>query len=89
MNISGQKIRQIRAERKMQQIDLSAALDVDFGLKLSQSDISEIERGKRGAKDYELQAIAKILNINIDSLLKQSLFNRTRFYIMRALGLSH
>lgn len=56
----------------MQQVDLSAALDVDFGIKLSQSDISEIERGDRGVKDYELRAIAAVLDVSADELLEAS-----------------
>ena len=71
-NISGIQIRQIRTAKKIQQVDLSAALDVDFGLKLSQSDISEIERGDRGVKDYELKAIASVLDTSIDTLLNPS-----------------
>ncbi|WP_053598223.1 hypothetical protein [Bacillus sp. FJAT-18017] len=44
--------------------DLSAALDLEFNLKLTQSDISEIERGVRGVRNYELKYIAEILNVD-------------------------
>jgi transcriptional regulator with XRE-family HTH domain len=54
----------MREKLQMGQVDLSAALEVDFQIKLTQSDISEIERGVRGIKDYELDAIARIFNIS-------------------------
>lgn len=60
-NISGERIKEVRAQRQLGQVEISAALDVEYGIKLSQSDISEIERGERGIKDYELDAVAHIL----------------------------
>lgn len=48
----------------MDQVELAAALVVDFNIKLDQSDISEIERGVRGVKDFELDAIAYVLNVS-------------------------
>jgi hypothetical protein len=39
-------------------------MKVDFEIKIDRSDISEIERGVRGLKDYELFAIAKILGVS-------------------------
>lgn len=53
----------------MGQVELAAALGVDHQIKMDQSDISEIERGERGVKDYELAAIAKILDIDPADLL--------------------
>ncbi|GIO12192.1 hypothetical protein J19TS2_17470 [Cohnella xylanilytica] len=69
-NISGPRIKQIREQLKMDQVELAAALDVEFGIRLKQSDISEIERGARGVKDYELNAISKILNVDPTWLLR-------------------
>ncbi|MGF1603661.1 MAG: XRE family transcriptional regulator [Thermosynechococcaceae cyanobacterium] len=57
----------------MTQADLSAALDVDYGIILSQSDISEIERQERGLRDYELDAIATILEVSPMLLLRNEL----------------
>jgi transcriptional regulator with XRE-family HTH domain len=48
----------------MDQVDLSVALEMEYKLKITQSDISEIERGVRGVKDFELDCISKILNVN-------------------------
>lgn len=69
-NVSGHNIKVARVASRMQQIDLSAALEVDFNIRLSQSTISEIEKGKRVVRDYELKAISLILGVSADSLLK-------------------
>lgn len=54
----------------MTQSELTAALDVDHDLKISQSNISEIERQQRKLSDYELLAIAKVLGVEIASLFE-------------------
>jgi len=48
----------------MAQIDLATALNVDFKIDITQNGISEIERGIRTVKDFEIIALAKILNKN-------------------------
>jgi transcriptional regulator with XRE-family HTH domain len=69
-NISGARIRQVRLENNLDQVELAAALNVDYGIKLEQSDISEIERQVRSLKDYELDAISKVLDIDPIWLLR-------------------
>jgi transcriptional regulator with XRE-family HTH domain len=69
-NICGQRIRQAREKLGWDQNDLAAALQVDFKLRLDQSDISEIERQVRGLKDFELDAIARLLNVPPEWLLR-------------------
>ncbi|MEQ8957433.1 MAG: helix-turn-helix domain-containing protein [Coleofasciculus sp. C2-GNP5-27] len=69
-NISGLRIRQVRLQRGLDQVELAAALNVDYGVKLEQSDISEIERQVRCVKDYELHAIAEVLDIDPVWLLR-------------------
>lgn len=64
VNLSGKRIKSVRKAKKMDQVDLAAALDLEFDIKLDQSDISEIERQVRGVKDYELDAIARILQVS-------------------------
>lgn len=64
VNLSGKRIKSARKAKKMDQVDLAAALDLEFDIKLDQSDISEIERQVRGVKDYELDAIARILQVS-------------------------
>lgn len=69
-NVSGERIKQAREERELTQIDLAAALEVDYDIKLDRSDISEIETGIRGIKDYELSAIAEILDVSLEWLVR-------------------
>ncbi len=69
-NISGARIRQVRLQNNLDQVELAAALNVDYGIKLEQSDISEIERQVRSLKDYELDAISKVLDIDPIWLLR-------------------
>ena len=69
-NISGSRIRQVRLKNHLDQVELAAALNVDYGIKLEQSDISEIERQVRSLKDYELDAISKVLDIDPIWLLR-------------------
>ncbi len=64
VNISGARIKKVREKRGMDQVELAAALHVNFNIKIDQSDISEIERGVRGIKDFELDAIAHVLNVS-------------------------
>ncbi|MEB3162178.1 MAG: helix-turn-helix transcriptional regulator [Prochlorothrix sp.] len=69
-NISGSRIRKARLAQGLGQVELAAALYVDYGIKLEQSDISEIERQVRSLKDFELDAIARILDIDPIQLLR-------------------
>lgn len=69
-NICGDQIRIYRKEKKLAQVDLAAAVKLDFNITLEQSDISEIERGSRGVKDFELDAIARVLEVDPTILLR-------------------
>ncbi|NPV91955.1 MAG: helix-turn-helix transcriptional regulator [Firmicutes bacterium] len=69
-NICGARIRQAREKMKLDQVELAAALEVDFKIKITQSDISEIERGVRGVKDFELDAIARVLKVSPTWLIR-------------------
>lgn len=69
-NISGQRIKQARERMGWDQNELAAALQVDFQIKLDQSDISEIERQVRGVKDFELDAISRLLEVSLEWLLR-------------------
>ena len=69
-NIAGPRIKQARLNADLNQADLAAALAVDHDIKLDRSDISEIETQVRGIKDYELDAIARILDVDVEWLLR-------------------
>lgn len=69
-NISGPRIKQARERIGWDQTQLAAALQVEFDIKLEQPDISEIERQKRGVKDFELDAVAHLLGVSPVWLLR-------------------
>jgi len=69
-NLCGARVRTAREGKGMSQVELAAALSVDHGIELDQSDISEIERGVRGVRDYELNAIATVLDASLVWLLR-------------------
>lgn len=68
-NICGKNIRKRRKELGLAQVSVAAALEVDFQIVMAQSDISEIERQVRGVKDFELKALASILETSLDKLV--------------------
>ena len=70
-NLCGRKIKHLREGADMGQVELAAALLVDHEIKMDQSDISEIERGVRGVRDYELKAFASIFDVSADLLLEE------------------
>ena len=67
-NICGRNVRKLREQKKMSQDQLAAKLQTE-GLGVNQNSISRIETGKRIVADYELRAIAHVLNVPIDVLL--------------------
>jgi transcriptional regulator with XRE-family HTH domain len=71
-NISGNKIRQARALRKVTQADLAAKLQIE-GVQLERNSISKIESGDRFVADYELLAISKVLKVSVEWLLNDEL----------------
>ena len=70
-NLCGQKIKEERKRQKLNQVDLVAALDYDFNIKLDSTSLSRIERNERGVWDFELVAISKILNVSLELLLNK------------------
>lgn len=66
-NVSGERVRQKRAERKITQAEL-AARDQCEGVALEQDAISRIESGQRMVQDYELRALAEVLGASMDWL---------------------
>ena len=67
-NICGHNVRYLREQKKMSQDQLAAKLQTE-GLGVNQNSISRIETGKRVVADYELKALAKVLNVDIETLL--------------------
>ena len=71
-NVSGKRIKAIRRSKGLRQIELSAALAVDYGINISAAAICKIERNQRSLKDYQLRAIARILDVSMDYLAGNS-----------------
>ena len=62
-------IKQIRKDKKITQEDLCARMQV-LGFKLSRSDISKLENGKRFITDTEVLGFSKALRVSILDLYK-------------------
>ncbi len=69
LNTVGINIKIIREHNKLSRQDLSNKLMI-LGIDISSQSIFDIETGTRTVIDYELCAIAKILNTTADNLLK-------------------
>lgn len=70
LNITGKNIKQIRKDKKITQEDLCARMQV-MGFKLSRSDISKLETGKRFINDVEVVGFSKALKVSILDLYKE------------------
>lgn len=70
MNIVGKNIKKIRKDKNVTQEDLCARMQV-MGFKLSRSDISKLENGKRFINDIEIVGFAKALKVSILDLYKK------------------
>lgn len=68
-NVSGERIRELRIKRRMSQSELAARLQVE-GVILERDSISRIESGARFVADYELYIFAKILGVDMISLVE-------------------
>ena len=67
MNITGQSIRKKRLAAHLTQKQLSEKLET-MAVYVCRGSISRIESGERIVTDIELQAIAEVLHVNIESL---------------------
>ena len=67
-NIIGQKVELRRKTIGMKQKDLLAQLQIK-GIELNASGLSKLEGQFRGVADYELKALAEILNVSVNWLL--------------------
>ena len=70
MNITGQRIREARDRANLTQDQLSIKLET-MAVYVCRGSISRIENGARLVADYELQAIAEVLNVPIETLFPE------------------
>lgn len=68
-NCVGEYIKDLREKKNVSRQQLSNKLMI-LGIDISSDSIFDIENGTRTVVDYELCAIAKVLNIPTDLLLK-------------------
>lgn len=66
-NISGTLIKEAREEKKMSKVRLSQLLDT-YGVYINTDELLRIEKNKVLVKDFELIAIAQILDIDLNNL---------------------
>ena len=67
-NIVGMRVEQARKAQNMKQRELLTKLQMK-GIELNASGLSKLEGQLRCVNDYELVAIAEILNVSIDWLV--------------------
>lgn len=67
-NACGEKVREARKKKKMTQEDLAAKLQV-AGVLVERNSICKLETGERFVADYELAALAKILDVSMEWLV--------------------
>lgn len=66
-NISGTLIRRSREEKGMSKVRLSQLLDT-YGIYINTDELLRIEKNQLLVKDFELVAIAQILDIDLNQL---------------------
>lgn len=67
-NISGAIVETLRKQRDMKQSELASQMQV-LGVDINPSSLSKLEGQQRVATDYELRAIARVLNVSMDQLV--------------------
>lgn len=69
MNMIGDRVRQLRMERKLSQQKLSDKLEV-LAIYICRGSISRIEEKRRTVTDIELYGLAQVLGVSIESLIE-------------------
>ena len=70
-NICGANIERIRKQLGMKQSTLMSKMQL-MGVDINPSSLSKLEGQTRSATDIELKAIANILGVNVEDLLRES-----------------
>lgn len=70
-NICGDRIREARQRARLSQSDLCRALQL-AGVTVERDVISRIENGSRFVADFEVVAVAEMLDVSVDWLLGKS-----------------
>ena len=70
MNVIGRLLKEYRMKKDLSYEKLSAKLEL-MGISIHKQSLYDIENNKRTVKDYELLALAKILEVDVNDLLAQ------------------
>jgi transcriptional regulator with XRE-family HTH domain len=68
-NIVGGNVKKLRAERKISQKELSDRLET-YAIYICRGSVSRIETHERTVADFELKAIAEILDVSVYDLFQ-------------------
>ena len=68
-NVTGKNIEKLRKEKNLSRAKLSNKLMI-LGIDINYDSIYKIENGRRIVKDFELSAIAKVLDVTETELLE-------------------
>jgi transcriptional regulator with XRE-family HTH domain len=69
MNVIGRLLKEYRKNKNLSYEQLSAKLEL-LGVSIHKQSLYDIENNKRTVKDYELFAIAHVLEIDVNDLFK-------------------
>lgn len=68
-NIVGSKVKKYRLERNMSQQELSERLET-YAIYVCRGSVSRIEGHRRTVTDYELKALADVLQVSIEDMFE-------------------
>ena len=68
LNVSGQKIKELRKQNHLSLSGLSAKLAL-MGIDISKPSLHKLETGNRILKDYELYGLSVVFKISMEDLL--------------------
>lgn len=69
-NVVGSKIKELRLEKNMSQEKLSERLET-YAIYICRGSLSRIENHERTVSDFELRALAKVLDVPIADLFEE------------------
>lgn len=68
-NVTGDRLRQYREAAGLSQSQIAAKMQT-LGVNIDQQMISRIEKNQRFVTDYELASFCRILNVQLEDMLK-------------------
>lgn len=63
-NLIGARLQEARSRQRLSQVELSAILELDYQVFLSDAVIGHIENGRRTVRDKEIDALCRALNVS-------------------------